>query len=89
LDLNTGGIKTFPADGLIHFDFDHRWAQHGIHHDHRNPLHSMEHDEDVMDMNEVRHSTSQRVQRVPRSFGRMIDEPGPPAGHLQIQFKRI
>jgi hypothetical protein len=34
LDLNTGCIETFPAFGFIHFDFDHRWAQHGIHHDH-------------------------------------------------------
>jgi len=88
LDLNTGCIKTFPADGFIHADFDQRWAQHGIHHDHRDPLHAIEHDEDVMDMNELRHSASERVQRVPRSVGHMIEEPGPPAGHLQIQFKR-
>jgi hypothetical protein len=53
LDLNTGCIETFPAFGFIHCDFDNRWAQHGIHHDHRDHHHASEHDEDVMEMNEV------------------------------------
>ena len=36
-DLNTGRIKTFPVEDFINSEFDHRWAQHGIHHDHREP----------------------------------------------------
>jgi hypothetical protein len=81
-DLNTGRMETFPVDGFIHSDFDHRWAQHGIHHDHRDHHHASEHDEVVMEMNGVRQVTSGRVQRAPRNVLLMIDEPGPPAGHL-------
>jgi hypothetical protein len=80
VDLNTGRFQTFPAGGFIHADFDHRWAQHGTHHD------LIEHDEHVMDMNEVRHRASERVQRRGRNVVCMIEEPDPPAGHLQIPF---
>jgi hypothetical protein len=41
-----------------------------------------------MDMNALEHGASERVQRVPRNVVLMIDEPGPPAGHLQILIKR-
>jgi len=61
VDLNTGHIEIIPADGFIHAEFDHRWAQHGTHHD------RTEHDEHVMDMNEVRHRASERVQREGRN----------------------
>jgi hypothetical protein len=61
MDLNTGRIETFPDGGFIHADFDHRWAQRGAHHD------LTEHDKHVMDMNRVRRSASERVQRSGRN----------------------
>jgi hypothetical protein len=44
----------------------------------------MEHDEDVMEMNEVRRRASGWVQRVTNKFAPMIDEPGHPTGHPVI-----
>jgi hypothetical protein len=35
-------------------------------------------------MNEVRRRASAWVQRLTRKVARMIDEPGPPTGHLVI-----
>jgi hypothetical protein len=62
VDLNTGRFETFPAPSFIDADFDHGWAQRGTHHD------LTEHDEHVMDMNEVRHRASERVQRAGRNI---------------------
>ena len=54
-------FRNIPGWRFIHADFDHRWAQHGAHHD------QTEHDEHVMDMNEVRRRASERVQRAGRN----------------------
>jgi hypothetical protein len=61
VDLNTGRIEIVPADRFIHADLDHRWAQPSAHHD------LIEHDEHVMDMNEVRCCASEPVQRAGRN----------------------
>jgi hypothetical protein len=39
-----------------------------------------------MQMNEVRHFASGWVQRAAVKVATMIDEPGPPTGHLAIPF---
>jgi hypothetical protein len=49
---------------------------------------SAEHDEDVIQMNEVRRCASARVQRAATKVAAMIDEPGHPTGHLVIPFER-
>jgi hypothetical protein len=41
----------------------------------------VEHDEDVIEMNEVRRRASRRVQRAALKVARMIDEPGHSTGH--------
>jgi hypothetical protein len=43
-----------------------------------------EHDEHVMEMNEVRRCASGWVQRAASKLVRMIDGPGHPTGHLVI-----
>jgi len=45
-----------------------------------------EHDEHVIQMNEVHHCASGWVQPAPRNVASMIDEPGHPTGHLAIPF---
>jgi hypothetical protein len=47
-----------------------------------------EHDQDVIQMNEVRRCASGWVQRAAPKVAAMIDEPGQPTGHLAIPFER-
>jgi hypothetical protein len=53
-------------------------------------VHNMqaEHDEHVIQMNEVRRCASGWVQRAACKVATMIEEPGHPTGHLSIPFER-
>jgi hypothetical protein len=75
-DLNTRRNRTFPGHGLY---------LKGI-------LRAVctacgpEHDQHVMEMNEVRQFASGWVQRAATRVAGMISEPGHPTGHLAIPF---
>jgi hypothetical protein len=47
----------------------------------------LEHDQHVIQMNEVRRRASAQVQRAARKVARTIDEPGHPTGHPAIPLK--
>jgi hypothetical protein len=77
VDLNTRRNRTFPGNGLY---------LKGIVADRMHYMQPRKHDEHVMEMNEVRHFASGWVQRAATKVATMIDEPGPPTGHLAIPF---
>jgi hypothetical protein len=67
--LNTRHIGTFPANLRNLIDFD--------------PATRPEHDEHVIQMNEVHRCVSGSVQHAPTKVASMIEEPGHPTGQLR------
>jgi hypothetical protein len=79
VDLNTCLAGTFPEARHNFSDFPGSpRARAGIRAD------TAEHDEHVIEMNEVRERASDWVQRAAIRFKGMIDGPGHPTGHLAI-----
>src|ERR1700688_1051168 len=74
-DLNTRRNRTFPGNGLYL-----RWWGSVCTTGRR------EHDQHVIQMNEVRHFASGWVQRAAARVAGMISGPGHPTGHLAIPF---
>lgn len=72
--MNTIRIRTFP--GNEHYLCGSARGSGGNN--------GLDHDEDVMEMNEVRRCASGRVQPAPANLPSMIDGPGHPTGHLVI-----
>jgi hypothetical protein len=76
--LNTRRNRTFRGNGLY---FKEMVAGPGC------TTCGAEHDEHVMQMNEVRHFASGWVQRGVVTVTGMIDEPGHSTGHLAVPFE--
>jgi len=77
-DLNTRRTRTFRGNGLY---LKEMVAGPGC------TTCGAEHDEHVMQMNEVRHFASGWVQRGVVTVAGMIDEPGHSTGHLAVPFE--
>ena len=76
-ELNTRRGVTFPiAASFWDGDLKRACAQYA----------RREHDQHVIQMNEVYRCASGEVQRAEVRVARMIDEPGHPTGHLVIPF---